>query len=95
MVVYLDGGSRDLLNIGIILLMLQYFVANSDPGIMVSVFHHYCLHVQGAFMSKWHIVSCYSILFLWLVLKLFHTFYLVDTIKTGFDILWLCVELLV
>jgi hypothetical protein len=50
MVAYLDGGSRDLLIIGIIVLMLQYFVANSDPSIMVSVFHHYHLHVHGAFV---------------------------------------------
>jgi len=57
MVAYLDGGSRDLLNIGIIVLMLQNFVANSDPSIMVSVFHHYHLHVRAAFVSGYGISS--------------------------------------
>ena len=95
MVVYLDGGSRDLLNVGIIMLMLQYLVANSDPSIMVSVFHCYHLHFQGAFMSGYGISSHVTVYFSLVGLKFFHTFHLVDTIKTGFDILWLCVELLV
>jgi len=95
MVAYLDGGSRDLLNVGIIVLVLQYFVANSDPSIMVSVFHCYRLHFQGAFVSGCGILSRVTVYFSLVGLKFFHTFHLVDIIKTGFDILWLCVELLV
>lgn len=95
MVAYLDGGNRDLLNVGIIVLMLQYFVANSDPSIKVSIFHCYRLHFQGAFMSGYGISSHGTVYFSLVGLKFFHTFHLVDTIKTGFDILWLCVELLV
>jgi len=95
MVAYLDGGNRDLLNVGIIVLMLQYFVANSDPSIKVSIFHCYRLHFQGAFMSGYGISSHGTVYFSLVGLKFFHTFHLVDTIKTGFDILRLCVELLV
>ena len=54
---------RYLLNIGIIVLMLQYFVANSDPSIMVSVFHRYHLHFQGAFVSGYGISSHVTVYF--------------------------------
>ena len=46
-------------------------------------------------MSGYGILSHVTVYFSLAGLKFFHTFHLVDTIKTGFDILWLCVELLV